>query len=77
MKQFLVMRGLNEVHTGGLGGYSIICLIVNYIHHHEHLKVNLGERFLGLLKYYGNFNLAKKRLQMNPPAVVDKVRVYS
>lgn len=73
LKQFLVMRGLNEVHTGGIGGFSIICLIVSYIHHapkHE----NLGECFRGFLDYYGNkFDLATQRLQMHPPGVVNKV----
>lgn len=71
LKQFLVMHGLNEVHTGGIGGYSIICLIVSYIQHSPKPE-NLGECFLGFLKYYGNFDLSRKRIQMNPPAIVEK-----
>ncbi|KAF7443562.1 Topoisomerase family protein [Pyrenophora tritici-repentis] len=71
MKQFLVMRGLNEVHTGGIGGYSIICLIVSYLQL-EKKPENLGECFLGFLKYYGNFDLARYRIQMNPPGLVEK-----
>ncbi|KAL5118066.1 hypothetical protein ACEQ8H_004053 [Pleosporales sp. CAS-2024a] len=72
VKQLLVMRGLNEVHTGGLGGYSIICLTVSYIQHAPKTD-NLAECFMGFLKYYGkDFDLAKKRIQMNPPAILDK-----
>lgn len=74
VKQLLVMRGLNEVHTGGLGGFSIICLIVSYIQHSAKAE-NLGECFIGFLKYYGkDFDLATQRIQMNPPAVLKKVR---
>ena len=73
LKQFLVMHGLNEVHTGGIGGFSIICLIVSYIQHVDRPS-NLGECFLGFLNYYGNeFDLATQRIQMNPPAVIKKV----
>lgn len=75
VKQLLVMRGLNEVHSGGLGGFSIICLIVSYIQHSKKAD-NLGECFIGFLKYYGKeFNLATQRIQMNPPAIVKKVRL--
>jgi non-canonical poly(A) RNA polymerase PAPD5/7 len=72
LKQFLVMRGFNEVHTGGLGGFSIICLIVSYIQHIPKPE-NLGACFLGFLKYYGvDFDLRTQRIQMHPPAVVRK-----
>ncbi|KNG49687.1 poly rna polymerase cid14 [Stemphylium lycopersici] len=71
LKQFLVMHGLNEVHTGGLGGFSIICLIVSYIQHSKKPE-NLGECFLGFLKYYGEFDLSRKRIQMHPPAIIEK-----
>jgi non-canonical poly(A) RNA polymerase PAPD5/7 len=73
VKQLLVMRGLNEVHTGGLGGFSIICLIVSYIQHSRKAE-NLGECFVGFLKYYGKeFDISRKRIQMNPPGVIEKV----
>jgi non-canonical poly(A) RNA polymerase PAPD5/7 len=72
VKQFLAMRGLNEVHTGGIGGFTVICLIVNYIHL-EKKPDNLGSCFVGFLEYYGKiFDLAKQRIQMNPPAVIPK-----
>jgi non-canonical poly(A) RNA polymerase PAPD5/7 len=76
VKQLLVMRGLNEVHSGGLGGFSIICLIISYIQHAEKGE-NLGECFLGFLKYYGKeFDLSRQRIQMSPPAVLPKVSPY-
>jgi non-canonical poly(A) RNA polymerase PAPD5/7 len=73
VKQVLVMRDLNEVHTGGLGGYSIICLIMNYLQR-EGQADNLGGCFLDFLEYYGKkFDLRRKRIQMRPPWIVDKV----
>jgi non-canonical poly(A) RNA polymerase PAPD5/7 len=72
LKQFLAMRGLNEVHKGGIGGFTIICLVVSYIHHTQKSS-NLGQCFVGFLEYYGKqFNLATQRIQMHPPAVVWK-----
>lgn len=74
LKQFLVMRGLNEVHTGGIGGFAIICLIVHYMHQ-AGKQENLGVLLLGFLDYYGNkFDLTRQRIQMNPMGVVDKTR---
>ncbi|KAF2828842.1 hypothetical protein CC86DRAFT_392988 [Ophiobolus disseminans] len=72
VKQLLVMRGLNEVHSGGLGGFTIICLIVSYLEHTGKPE-NLGQCLLGFLKYYGKqFDLSRKRIQMKPPAIVEK-----
>lgn len=31
VKAFLNQRGMNEVFTGGLGSYSIICLVVSFL----------------------------------------------
>lgn len=76
VKQLLVMRGLNEVHSGGLGGFSIICLIVSYFQHSKKAD-NLGECFLGFLEYYGKgFDLSRDRIQMNPPCIMKKVSGY-
>ncbi|OAL43606.1 hypothetical protein IQ07DRAFT_649949 [Pyrenochaeta sp. DS3sAY3a] len=72
VKQYLCMRGANQVHTGGIGGFSIICLIVSYLQNTPKTE-NLGECFLGLLKHYGHdFDLATKRIQMCPGAIVNK-----
>lgn len=82
VKQFLVMRGLSDVHTGGIGGFSIICLVYMYLHdkiprEESEVTVNIAELFMGFLDFYGNqFNLATERLVMAPypPRVVRKVR---
>jgi non-canonical poly(A) RNA polymerase PAPD5/7 len=31
VKGFLAQRGMNEVFTGGLGSYSIICLVISFL----------------------------------------------
>lgn len=41
VKAFLNQRGMNEVFTGGLGSYSIICLVVSF------LQVSSSPPFLG------------------------------
>ncbi|KAH6616761.1 hypothetical protein C7974DRAFT_416878 [Boeremia exigua] len=72
LKQFLVMRGMNEVHTGGIGGFTIICLVISYFQHNKKPE-NLGDCFLGFLDYYGNeFDLRTQRIQMHPPAIIRK-----
>ncbi|KAF2865968.1 hypothetical protein BDV95DRAFT_244021 [Massariosphaeria phaeospora] len=72
VKQFLVMRGLNEVHNGGLGGFTVICLVVTIIHLRSD-KASLGDLFLDFLDFYGNkFDLASQRIIMKHPYIVDK-----
>lgn len=31
VKAFLMQRGLNEVFSGGLGSYSIICMVISFL----------------------------------------------
>lgn len=76
VKQFLLMRGLNDVHTGGLGGFSIICLVYFYLSTQGKDHEGLGHLFLGFLDFFGNkFDLATHRLNMgsNPPKIETKV----
>ena len=82
VKQFLVMRGLSDVHTGGLGGFSTICLVVFFLHHFreqhgtQYSPQLYGKQLLGFLDFYGNkFDLARHRLVMDPIALVEKVSV--
>ncbi|KAF2644616.1 hypothetical protein P280DRAFT_514087 [Massarina eburnea CBS 473.64] len=80
VKQFLRMRDLNEVSTQGLGGFAIICMVVNYLQRLQGSKAsdtdeyhNVGDIFLGFLDYYGNqFNIATERLVMYEPYIVKK-----
>ena len=35
VKSFLNQRSMNEVFTGGLGSYSIVCLAISFLQHHN------------------------------------------
>ncbi|PWW79330.1 hypothetical protein C7212DRAFT_360768 [Tuber magnatum] len=64
IKQFLAMRGLNEVYLGGLGSFSVTCLIVSMLQMHPGAasggmdpRRHLGVMLLEFLELYGkNFN---------------------
>lgn len=60
VKQFLHSRRLNNVHTGGLGGFSIICLVFSFLHMHPRIitreidpKDNLGVLLIEFFELYG------------------------
>ena len=82
VKQFLLIRGLNEVFTGGLGGFSVTCLVVSMLQHLPQIQSgsmnqqhHLGELFMDFLDLYGNkFNLVTTAISMNPPGYFPKVR---
>jgi len=81
IKQFLCMRGMNEVFNGGLGGFSVTCLVVSLMQHMPQLQSgnmnamqNLGEVFMTFLDFYGSkFNTTTTGIQMNPPQYFAKV----
>ncbi|KAJ5612842.1 hypothetical protein N7510_006036 [Penicillium lagena] len=78
VKQFLLLRGLNEVPTGGLGGFSITCLVVSLLQHmpHGHVQQNLGNILMDFFNFYGNiFNYERMGISMNPPGYFNK-RVF-
>lgn len=76
IKQFLLLRGLNEVPTGGLGGFAITCLVTSLLQHMPY-DVNtrsVGSILLDFLNFYGNtFDLEKVGIRMNPPGYFNKV----
>lgn len=60
VKQFLASRRLNDVHLGGLGGYSIICLVYSFLKMHPRLSTNsmdalenLGVLLVEFFELYG------------------------
>jgi non-canonical poly(A) RNA polymerase PAPD5/7 len=60
VKQFLARRRLNEVHTGGLGGFSIICMVVSFLKNHPRVasgelsvSENLGVLLIEFFELYG------------------------
>lgn len=64
VKYFLSQRSMNEVFTGGLGSYSVICLVVSFMQMHPKLRRsemdarrNLGTLLLEFFELYGrSFN---------------------
>jgi non-canonical poly(A) RNA polymerase PAPD5/7 len=61
IKHYLTMRGLNDPATGGIGGFSVVCLVVSMLQllppvQSESLvpEHNLGEMLLEFFDLYGN-----------------------
>lgn len=81
IKQMLAMRDLNEVFTGGLGGFSIICLVVSMLEMMPDVQsgnmdpeLHYGDLLLRFLDLYGNkFNIRNTGLLMNPICYYDKI----
>lgn len=81
IKQFLLMRGLNEVVNGGLGGFSVTCLVTSLLQNLPQIQSgelipeqHLGEILIEFLDLYGN-RLDRNRtgIMMNPPGYFEKV----
>ncbi|RKP20514.1 Nucleotidyltransferase, partial [Rozella allomycis CSF55] len=60
LKQFLSIRKLNEVFTGGLGSYATMLMVVHFLKLHPMLQMglineeeNVGVLFLEFLELYG------------------------
>lgn len=73
VKQFLARRKMNNVHTGGLGGYSVICTVANFLKLHPKLASgvmdpakNLGVLTIEYFELYGkHFNYDNVALKMS------------
>jgi non-canonical poly(A) RNA polymerase PAPD5/7 len=77
IKQFLLQRGLNEVPNGGLGGFSIICLVTSLLQHipQGYVSPNLGSILMDFLDFYGRqFDYHSVGIRMDPPEYFNKVR---
>lgn len=77
IKHFLMIRGLNDVAFGGLGGFSIICLVTSLVQHFPITSQppNLGLMLLEFFNLYGNlFNRDEIAIRLDPPGYVQKVR---
>lgn len=80
VKQMLVMRGINEVFTGGIGGYTTICLVVHILQTMPELQSgamdatqHYGEVFMKFLDFYGNkIDIRSSGILMYPPFHYDK-----
>ena len=82
IKHFLCMRGLNEPVNGGIGGFSVICLVVSMLQmmpqvQSQNMKPahHLGELLMEFFDLYGNrFNFHDVAISLNPPKYIPKVR---
>lgn len=81
IKQFLSMRGLNEPVNGGIGGFSVTCLVVSLLQHMPQAQsksvipdYRLGKTLLEFFDLYGNrFNTMTTAISLNPARYVSKV----
>jgi non-canonical poly(A) RNA polymerase PAPD5/7 len=82
VKHFLAMRGLNEPVNGGIGGFSVICLVVSMLQHMPEIQSrskngqhHYGDLLMEFFDLYGNrFNYQNMAISLNPPAYIPKVR---
>ncbi|KAL1685321.1 hypothetical protein GGG16DRAFT_66535 [Schizophyllum commune] len=63
LKLYLSQRGMNEVYTGGLGSYSIVCLVLSFLQMHPKIRNgeidperNLGVLLLEFFELYGKYH---------------------
>ena len=81
IKHLLAMRGLNEPVSGGIGGFSTICLVVSLLQNMPQVQSrnmipehHLGEILMEFLDLYGNqLNTVTTAISMKPPGYVPKV----
>ncbi|VUC29811.1 unnamed protein product [Clonostachys rosea] len=72
IKHFLLMRGLNEPVNGGIGGFSVICLVVSMLQLMPQVQSrnlvpehHLGEMLLEFFQLYGrNFEYEKNAISL-------------
>ncbi|KAM0446825.1 hypothetical protein ACHAO4_009149 [Trichoderma viride] len=75
IKHFLLMRGLNEPVNGGLGGFSVICLVVSMLQLMPQVQSrslvpehHLGEMLLEFFDLYGrNFDYEVNAISLTSP----------
>jgi non-canonical poly(A) RNA polymerase PAPD5/7 len=81
LKQWLLMRDINEVFNGGLGGFSITCMLVSMLQRMAPGQTtnldggaNLGELLLDFFNLYGNkFNMDRTGISLIPSEYFPKV----
>ncbi|KAI1423467.1 hypothetical protein F5Y12DRAFT_757100 [Xylaria sp. FL1777] len=81
IKHFLLMRCLNEPVNGGIGGFSVICMVVHLLQMLPQIQSgsmkdeHLGQLLMEFLDYYGNrLNYKTVAIRMDPPGLVNKAK---
>ena len=85
IKHLLAMRGLNEPVNGGIGGFSVTCLVVSLLQNMPQVQSgtmipehHFGEILMEFFDLYGNqFNTTVNAISLNPPGYLSKVCPYS
>jgi non-canonical poly(A) RNA polymerase PAPD5/7 len=85
IKHLLCMRGLSEPVNGGIGGFSVICLVVSMLQLMPEVQSrsmdpmhHLGDLFMAFLDLYGNkFDYKTVAISLNPPRYIPKVGTSS
>jgi non-canonical poly(A) RNA polymerase PAPD5/7 len=81
IKHLLAMRGLNEPQNGGIGGFSVICLVVSLLQQMPQVQSrsmipehHYGEVLMEFFDLYGNqFNVTTTAISLKPPGYIPKV----
>ncbi|KAF2964525.1 hypothetical protein GQX73_g9047 [Xylaria multiplex] len=81
IKHFLLMRHLNEPVNGGIGGFTVICMVVHLLQMMPQVQSgsmkddHLGQLLMEFLNYYGNlFEYERVAIRMDPPGTLNKAR---
>jgi len=85
IKHLLAMRGLNEPVNGGIGGFSVICLVVSLLQLMPQVQSrtmisehHIGEVLMEFFDLYGNqFNVITTGIQFDPPGYIPKSEITS
>jgi non-canonical poly(A) RNA polymerase PAPD5/7 len=82
IKQYLVMRGYHEPVNGGIGSFTVICLVTSMLqltpghvlNRLEKQQTVLGDLLLEFLDLYGSqFDFENLAIRMKPPGYLRKV----
>ncbi|TAQ86732.1 hypothetical protein B7494_g4939 [Chlorociboria aeruginascens] len=85
IKHLLAMRGLNEPVNGGIGGFSVTCLVTSLLQNMPEVQSrslvpehHLGQILMEFLDLYGKqFNTRTTAIRLNPPGYVSKTHIQS
>ncbi|EXF73737.1 hypothetical protein CFIO01_07365 [Colletotrichum fioriniae PJ7] len=83
VKHFLAMRGLNEPVNGGIGSFTVTCMVVSMLQLMPSVQSrnltpdhHLGQMLMEFFDLYGNrFDYVNTAIRLSPPGYVHKHRV--
>ena len=73
VKMGLEVRGLSDVFRGGLNSYSLVMMIVASLKIRDQPSRTVGQKLMDFLSLYGNLDLYKNAIAVEPPAVYEKI----